>query len=69
MLKHSLNEVSVGGACHEGLPEKGVLSPLLWCFVVCGILQTLNKIGCKKVGYADDVAIVISGKLEGICQR
>lgn len=49
--------LSVGRVC----PARGS-SPL---FVVYGLVQGLNKIGCKKVDYTDDIVIEFSGKLGG----
>jgi len=40
---------------NRGTPQGGVLSPLLWNIAV-------NKVGCKVVAYADDVAIIFNGK-------
>lgn len=38
------------------------MSPLLWVLVLNDILVTLERDGVKVVAYADDVAILISGK-------
>jgi ribonuclease HI len=46
----------------KGCPQGGVLSPLLWSLVVDDLLWTLQKHGFDCQGYADDLAIIISGK-------
>lgn len=38
-------------------PQRGALSPLLWCPVVGSILVQLNCLGYYTVGYVDDLAI------------
>lgn len=70
MLTHryiyaSLNEVTVTVRSMRGCPQGGVLSPLLWCLVVDDLLTDLNAAGYKTVGYADDIAIIVSGKFAG----
>lgn len=67
MLKHrriyaSVNDEQVGVTAARGCPQGGVLSPLLWCLVVDGLLRQLKEAGYGVTGYADDVAITISGK-------
>jgi hypothetical protein len=46
----------------RGYQQGGVLSPLLWSFIVDNLLWELNKKGYYTVGYADDIAILINGK-------
>jgi hypothetical protein len=46
----------------RGCPQGGLLSPLLWSFVVDDLLWGLNSNGYYTIGYADDVAILIIGK-------
>jgi hypothetical protein len=46
-----------------GCPQGGVLSPLLWSLVVDDLIWGLNSNGYYTVGYADDIAILINGKL------
>jgi hypothetical protein len=43
-------------------PQGDVLSPMLWCLVVDGLLGELNEGGYYAIGYADDIAILINGK-------
>ena len=45
----------------KGCPQGGVLSPLLWNMVVNGLISTLNANYFFTVGYADDLAILITG--------
>jgi hypothetical protein len=47
----------------RGCPQGGVLSPLLWSLVVEDLLWELNSNGYYAVGYADDIPILINGKL------
>ena len=46
----------------RGCPQGGVLSPLLWCLVLDGLLRNLNEAGVYAQGYADDLAIVVTGR-------
>lgn len=53
----------------KGCPQGGVISPLLWNMVVNDLISTLNKNHYYTVGYADDLAILISGKfVNTICE-
>ena len=54
---HSLRRYVV-----RGTPQGGVLSPLVWNLVLDELLRKLKKTGCKIVAYADDLAIMASGK-------
>jgi hypothetical protein len=49
---------SVARAC----PQGDVLSPLLWSLVVDELIGGLNENGYYTLGYADDIAILVSGK-------
>lgn len=49
----------------RGCPQGGVLSPLLWSLVVDELLVELEREGFVVIGYADDIAVFISGKFEG----
>jgi hypothetical protein len=40
---------------------RGVFSLLLWILVVDCLLWGLNDDGCYRVGYVDDIAILING--------
>ncbi|GJQ67271.1 hypothetical protein Trydic_g8174 [Trypoxylus dichotomus] len=52
--------VTVAASC----PQGGVLSPLLWCLVVADLLSDLRWAGFYARGYADDITITASGRLE-----
>ncbi|KAL6417747.1 hypothetical protein ACFW04_014346 [Cataglyphis niger] len=56
----TLGIVSVGGWVARGCPQGGVLSPLLCCLVIDGLLSKLNDKGFFAQGYVDDLAIVTS---------
>jgi hypothetical protein len=43
--------------------ERGVLSPLQWSLVVEELLWDLNENHYYTVGYADNISILINGKL------
>lgn len=69
MLKDRVICAHLGGAqlsikTIKRCPQGGVLSPLLWSFVVDDLLKKLTDQGFEVIGYADDVAIVIRGKYE-----
>ncbi|XP_063634981.1 uncharacterized protein LOC134805639 [Cydia splendana] len=49
-------------AAVRGCPQGGVLSPLLWNLVVNNLITKLNEEHFYTIGYADDLAILISGK-------
>ena len=38
-------------------------SPLLWTLVIDGLLNQLVKSGFRCIGYADDIVIIIEGKV------
>lgn len=54
------NEVRVG--VERGCPQGGVLSHLLWCFVVNSLLEEVSQLGIFIQAYADDVCLLISHK-------
>lgn len=39
----------------------GVLSPLLWCLMIDGLIARLNREGFLAIGYTDDLAILVRG--------
>lgn len=47
----------------RGCPQGGVLSPLLWNLVVNDLITRLNKHYYYTIGYADDIAILVSGRV------
>lgn len=64
------NNDSVRVEVEKGCPQGGVLSPLLWCFVVDSLLNELQDSGCHIQAYADDVCALISGRsLATICSK
>lgn len=52
------NDVTVYGRLARDCPQGGVLSPLLWCFVI-ELLAILQTAGFLTFGYADDVAVIV----------
>jgi ribonuclease HI len=48
----------------RGVAQGGCLSPLLWCLVVDSLICQLEKKGFFVSAYADDLAIIISGKIK-----
>lgn len=55
---------STRGLVSRGCPQGGVLSPLLWNIVVNSLLDELHINDIDAVRYADDITILISGKIE-----
>ncbi|XP_039303927.1 uncharacterized protein LOC113003211 [Solenopsis invicta] len=55
----SLGTTRVSGGVERGCPQGGVLSPLLWCLVMDGLLEGLSERGFFVQGYADDVALLV----------
>lgn len=67
VLEHRIITSSLGGVTtsiipSKGCPQGGVLSPLLWSLVIDELLADLNSNGFHAIGYADDVAVTITGK-------
>ena len=58
----------LAGETLEGFVSKGclqrgmLLSPLLWSLFVDKLIRILNENRCYTLGYADDIAILVSGK-------
>lgn len=48
----------------KGCPQGGVLSPLLWTLVVDELLNLLEANDINAIGYADDIAIYVTGPFE-----
>ncbi|CAH2217843.1 jg22999, partial [Pararge aegeria aegeria] len=68
LLEHRIIQVDINGTTKgivaRGCPQGGVLSPILWNLVVDDLITKLNTGGFYTIGYADDIVILISGKLE-----
>lgn len=60
-LKHRESTAEVVYSPDRGCPQGGCLSPLMWTLVIDFLLMELRKQG-KVYGYADDLAIVVSGR-------
>ena len=58
----NLNEFSLRFVISRGCPQGGVLSPLLWCLVVDGLITRLSGSGVFIQGYADDTCLLAVGK-------
>jgi hypothetical protein len=68
MLESRLVHTSLMGSSFTakvvgGCPRGGVLSPLLWKLVVDRFLVATNDLGFSTFGYADDIVIIVQGKL------
>jgi len=67
----TLNRTSVRLAISRGCPQRGVLSPPLWCLVVNDLLTRLNGGGIFVQGYADDICLLAVCKfpntVSGLC--
>lgn len=61
-VKTDLKGSVISAIVHQGCPQGGVLSPLIWSMVVDSLLLTLNNLGYYSVGYADDIVIIPIGK-------
>ena len=46
----------------RGCPQRGILSPLMWCLVMDDLLTLLNLLGYETIGYADDLAVIVRSK-------
>jgi Reverse transcriptase (RNA-dependent DNA polymerase) len=50
----------------KGCPQGGVLSPLLWSFVIDNLLIELEQQGYEVLGFADDLVIIVRGKVDSL---
>ena len=60
----SVGEENDGAAkvkVEKGCPQGGVISPLLWCFVVDSLLNDISENNVHIQAYADDVCALVSG--------
>ena len=62
-------DTSVSVTAVKGCPQGGVVSPLLWSLVVDDLLTLLCDNGYYAIGYADDIAVVVTGKFESTIQE
>ncbi len=58
----NINETQKTRGLPKGLPQGGIISPIAWDLVVDDLLEQLNQeANVLTVGYADDLAIALSG--------
>ena len=61
------------GIVKSGCPQGGVPSPLLWSLVMDELLHLLTDQGCRPIGYADDILVIVHGlhldALMGVIQQ
>ena len=62
-IKATLARGTLEGSVARDCPKGGVLSPLLWSLVVDELIGGLDRNGYYTQGYADDIALLILGKL------
>ena len=58
-----LGSESITFMATKGCPQGGVLSPLLWTIVMDDLLRLLYKEGVDAQGYADDLVVIIWGRM------
>ena len=54
------------GRCYpiNGVPQGDCLAPLMWSIVIDDLLSKLQSGSCNGIGFADDIALTISGPVE-----
>lgn len=63
-------EYTVDRKVHKGVPQGSVIRPLLWKVVYDGLLSIEMSRGTKMVGYADDVALIVTdGRLPSLVEK
>jgi hypothetical protein len=67
MLENRNISATLSGETHtvsaaRGCPHGRMLSPLLWSLVVDDLICWLNNDGYYRVGYADDIGVLINGQ-------
>lgn len=53
------SDQSVRRPMYKGVPQGSVIGPILWNVVYDGLLNRIMSEGCRVVGYADDVALLV----------
>jgi hypothetical protein len=53
---------SKSAAVFRGRPQRGVLSPVLWCFVIDKLIVRINGGGIYTQGYVDVICLLLVGK-------
>lgn len=61
-ISSEVGEIKTKKRTTRGTPQGGVISPLLWLMVISRILRKLRNKGVRIVAYADDVAVLVTGK-------
>ena len=59
LLTMNQGEGTLKVAVRRECPQEEVLSLLIWCLVVNGLLERLNREGIYTQGYAGDIAVVV----------
>ncbi|GJQ85546.1 hypothetical protein Trydic_g10845 [Trypoxylus dichotomus] len=62
----SMNLCNIRATVVAVCPQRGVLSPLLWCLLVDDLLSDLRRAGFYAQGYADDITIMVGGGFERV---
>lgn len=65
-IKAAIDKEEVEYSPTRGCPQGGCLSPLLWCLVVNELIVRLKKAHCYVIAFADDLVIIIKGRVERI---
>ena len=70
LLQTGENEDKIRVGVEQGCPQGGVLSPLLWCFVLNSLLEEVSNLGVHIQAYADDVCFLVSGiNIRTVCRK
>lgn len=66
IVSAQLGEEKIAIKTTRGCPQGGVLSPLLWSLVIDKLLTNLENQGYEVIGFADDLVIIVRGKVDSI---